>query len=569
MTLPSWARDDPDRLLYASNASGKWELYAWDRRADAHRQVTDRPAGTMAGELDPSGKWIWWFNDDKGDEFGRWMVEPFGGGPAFAAAPDLEPGYGTGLALGRSFAVQGSSTEEGTRLSLIRSSEPPVLIYAHKEVAELAGLSQDEDLLCIAHSEHGDSRHPALRVLGTNGEAIAELWDGPGLGLHAAGWSKMPGDRRLLVLHERKDLPRPMIWSPEDAETTELELDLPGEVDASWYPDGTALLIAHDHRARVELLRMDLGSGSLEPLGIEPGTVTEARVRPDGEVWYSWTNASTPPEIRAGSSILLRPPVEPAPGGVSYRDYEVGGVHGFVAEPPAPRPNPTIFIVHGGPPSHDRDSFAPPVQAWVDHGFAVVLVNYRGSTGYGRAWRDALEHNPGLTELRDIALVHDWVVASGIADPSRVILSGGSWGGYLTLLGLGTQPERWSLGIAIVPVADYFAAFEDEMEPLKAFDRALFGGSPEEIPDEYRKRSPLTYIGSVRVPVLVLAGENDPRCPIRQIDNYLARLRELGKTHEVYRFDAGHGSLVTAERVRHAEVMIDFAARHLGTAPPQ
>src|SRR5206468_1690858 len=98
---------------------------------------------------------------------------------------------------------------------------------------------------------------------------------------------------------------------------------------------------------------------------------------------------------------------------------------------------------------------------------------------------------------------------------------------------------------------------------------ALFGGSPDEIPDEYRRRSPLTYIEDVRVPVLVLAGENDPRCPIRQIDNYLTRLEELGKPHEVYRFDAGHGSLVTTERIRHAEVMIDFAARHLGTSPPQ
>jgi len=108
------------------------------------------------------------------------------------------------------------------------------------------------------------------------------------------------------------------------------------------------------------------------------------------------------------------------------------------------------------------------------------------------------------------------------------VLSGGSWGGYLALLGLGTQPERWSLGVAAVPVADYVAAFEDEMEPLKAFDRSLFGGSPPDIPEVYRKRSPITYVEQVRVPVMILAGENDPRCPIRQIENYLSRLRELG-----------------------------------------
>src|SRR3990172_8673620 len=109
---------------------------------------------------------------------------------------------------------------------------------------------------------------------------------------------------------------------------------------------------------------------------------------------------------------------------------------------------------------------------------------------------------PGFTELEDISKVRDWVVGSAIGDPRLVILSGRSWGGYLTLLGLGVQPERWSLGIAGVPVADYVAAYEDEMEPLKAFDRSIFKGSPEEIPEVYRERSPITYVDRVLVPVL-------------------------------------------------------------------
>ena len=106
------------------------------------------------------------------------------------------------------------------------------------------------------------------------------------------------------------------------------------------------------------------------------------------------------------------------------------------------------------------------------------------------------------------------------------------------------------------------------MEPAKAYDRALFGGTPEELHDLYRERSPLTYVERVRAPVLILAGEHDPRCPIRQIDNYLARLRELGKEHEVHRYEAGHESLRVEESVRQEELMLDFCARHLGTAPP-
>jgi dipeptidyl aminopeptidase/acylaminoacyl peptidase len=233
------------------------------------------------------------------------------------------------------------------------------------------------------------------------------------------------------------------------------------------------------------------------------------------------------------------------------------------------RPHPTIFAIHGGPESHDRDTFSPQVQAWVDHGFAVVMVNYRGSSGYGRAWRDALTGNPGLTELADIAKVHARVLTDGIADPARIVLSGASWGGYLTLLGLGKQPALWSLGVAGVPVADYFAAYEDEMEPLKAYDRALFGASPDENPEVYRERNALTFVEDVRVPVMILAGANDPRCPIRQIEIYLDRLTELGKPHEVLKYDAGHGSLRTDERIRQLEAEINFVARNLGTQPAQ
>jgi dipeptidyl aminopeptidase/acylaminoacyl peptidase len=148
------------------------------------------------------------------------------------------------------------------------------------------------------------------------------------------------------------------------------------------------------------------------------------------------------------------------------------------------------------------------------------------------------------------------------------VISGGSWGGYLALLALGTQPSLWAAAIAAVPVADYVAAYEDEMEPLKAFDRSLFGGSPDELPDVYKRCSPLTYLADVTAPVLITAGANDPRCPLRQIENYLAAAADLGKDVEVYRFDAGHGSLVIDERVKQARIALEFVARRLGLTAP-
>jgi dipeptidyl aminopeptidase/acylaminoacyl peptidase len=243
-------------------------------------------------------------------------------------------------------------------------------------------------------------------------------------------------------------------------------------------------------------------------------------------------------------------------------------VHGFLATPPGQGPHPTVMLVHGGPHHHDADTWSPQVQALVDHGWAVALVNYRGSTGYGKAWQDAVEGDPGRPEVEDVTAGRNDLIARGVADPERVMIAGSSWGGYVTLQAIGTVPEGWRAAVAIVPVADYVAAYADESEGLQAFDRSLFGGSPEEKPELYRARSPITYAERVCTPVLLMVGDNDTRCPLRQVLNYAERLQGLDKPFELDRFDAGHGALVTEERIRQTGVLLDFAARHVPGARP-
>jgi dienelactone hydrolase len=571
MSLPEWARERPERSLYVSNAGGTFELYTWDRASGVTRQVTSRPAGTTVGTLDPTGEFVWWFDDHDGNEFGVWRRQPFSGGDSDVAVPGLEPSYPVGLALGRDgTAVVGRSTDAGTSIHLARPGLDPFTIYSHRQDAHLASLSRDGTLLAVEHSEHGDSRHMAVRVLSLESSSVvADLWDGPGRGLSVVGFAPADGDTRLLLLQERHGRSLPMIWDVVSGAQDEPDLGLPGEVSARWYPDGSALLITHEHQARSELYRYEIAAGRLISLDTPRGTIAGAAARPDGTVEFLWSSGAVPPAVRdVSGAVVFEPPGTRAPESVAVDDAWVDGpggrIHALVSTPAgAAGPLPTVFLVHGGPTSQDSDSFSPGVAAWVDAGFAVVRVNYRGSTGYGSAWRDAIEHRVGLTELDDIRAIRDWAVQAGLADPSRIVLSGGSWGGYLTLLGLGVMPEAWSLGIAAVPVADYFAAYEDEMEALRAFDRSLFGGTPDEVPDRYRASSPITYVDDVKVPVLILAGENDPRCPIRQIENYLARLALRDVPHEVYRFDAGHGSLVVEERIRQVAAELDFARRYL------
>ncbi|MEV6047378.1 S9 family peptidase [Streptomyces xanthochromogenes] len=572
--LPDWAEDAPDRSLFVSNATGTYELYAWDRATGSQRRATDRPNGTTDGVLTPDGEWIWWFDDTDGDEFGVWRRQPFGGGADETAVPGLDPSYPGGLAIGRDgTAVVGRSTDEdGSTIHVVGPGSAPVEIYRHRESAGVGDLSHDGTLIAVEHTEHGDAMHSALRVVRPDGSTVAELDDTKGgteeLGLEVLGFAPLAGDTRLLVAHQRRGRWEPMIWDVASGEESDLALDLPGDVSAEWYPDGSGLLVVHSFEARSGLFRFDLATRSLIEIETPAGSVSGATARPDGTVEYLWSSAASPSEVRSTTGeVVLDPPGFKAPGSVPVEDAWVEGpggrIHALVQRPAGEGPFPTLFEIHGGPTWHDSDAFASGPAAWIDHGFAVVRVNYRGSTGYGRAWTDALKHRVGLIELEDIAAVRDWAVSSGLADPARLVLAGGSWGGYLTLLGLGTQPDAWALGLAAVPVADYVTAYHDEMEALKAMDRTLLGGTPEEVPDRFRASSPLTYVDAVTAPVYISAGVNDPRCPIRQVENYVDRLVERGATHEVYRYDAGHGSLVVEERIKQVRLELDFAARHL------
>ncbi|GAA1019588.1 peptide hydrolase [Acrocarpospora pleiomorpha] len=563
-TLPVWARQAPHHAVYRSNTSGTWEIYAWDRATGQTRQVTNRPNGTAHGDVDPTGQWIWWFADTDGDEYGVWIRQPFRGGPAEPV--NVSPGYPCGLGLAANgTAAIGRACRKGFQVVLVHENEDPKLLYRHDEFASVAGISLDGSLIAINHSEHGDSRHPALRVLKSDGTVVGDLRDGSGKGVTGIRFAPVLGDRRLLVLHERRGRHEPLVWDPLTGEQREIYLRVPGEVTADWYVDGRSLLIVHNHRGRTELLKYDLAGGAMTPIDTPHGVIDAAVARPDGTVEYSWSSAAQAPVIRSSHGHVVINPGPTAPPSVPLEDIDVDGpggrIHALVSRPiGTPQPYPTVFLLHGGPSAQDDDSFQPHVAAWVDSGFAVIRINYRGSAGYGSAWRDALHGDIGHIELADVAAVRDWVVNRGIADPERLLLSGSSWGGFLTLLGLGTQPKAWTAGIAAVPIADHTAAYEDEAEGLRAYHRALIGGSPAEFPDRYTASSPITYADMVEAPVLVLAGENDPRCPIRQIENYLDA---LSSEYNVYRYDATHASRVVEERIRQMRTQIDFANRVL------
>lgn len=578
ITLPDHSPHAPERLVYTGTESGIWQAHTWDVATGVRRKVTDHPVGVIDAFPTLDGEGVVWWQEEDGDESGRFFVQPFAGGETVPFLEGAPRGWHEGIAQAPGVVAAGISDDAGFAVwvaldggpvrELVRSDESLRIGGTESVVGfNRAGLSADGSLLCL---EHGDLIHPALRVVDPRtGEVVGGQADA-GLALHAACWSPVGGDRRLVLHHEREDGRRPAVWDLATGERTDLTVDLEGVVEVQdWWPDASALLLVHRFEGSDAMLRYDIASGGLTPIEIDPGVVRGARVRPDGRIWYRHECAERAPRVLDDTGReVRRAEGDAAPAGRPFTSWHFDNglgdrVHGFYVAPEGRGPFPVVMLVHGGPNWLDTDQWDPEAQAYVDAGFAVGMVNYRGSIGYGRAWEDVLIGNVGGPELEDVNAGLADLVARGVADPGRAVIAGWSWGGYVTLLELGKHPELWSCGVAGVPVGDYEASWEGLSPALKAYDRALLGGAPWEVPELMRDRNPIHFADEVRAPVLFLIGEHDSRCPYKQAMLYVDKLAAREHPHDLYVYATGHSSFDLEEEVRQQRLILEFLARHV------
>jgi acetyl esterase/lipase len=579
--LPEWSPSAPRNAVYVSNESGIWQVHAFDTDTDHRRQVTNHPVGLVDAVPALDGEGVLWFQDESGDESGRWHVQPFHGGDTTSFLDGVPHGWNEGLAQAPGIVAAAISGRDGFavyvsldggKAKVVHRADTSVRLGSADGEGFLRGaLSADGTLLCLEHAEHGDLIHPALRVIDPRtGETVAEQVD-DGMSLTARCWSPVPGDQRLACDHERDGDTRPAIWDLETGEFARLQLDVDGEVSASdWWPDGSALLLQNTREGRAYLYRYDVATGELVSIPTDPGYIWKARVRPDGRIWFLHEQGHRQRLVLDDTGTEIMTLGERAPAARAFESWHFENphgqrVHGFYVTPDdSGGPFPILMFVHGGPTWLDLDRWHPEVQAYVDAGLAVAMVNYRGSIGYGREWRDTLIANIGGPELEDVNAGLADLVMRGIADPERAVVGGHSWGGYVTLLELGKHPDLWTCGVAGVPVGDYEMGYEELSPLLQEYDRALLGGkTPKEVPELMRDRNPINFADAVAAPVLFVIGRNDSRCPYSQAMAYVDKLAAREHPHEVYVFETGHGSFDIDERVRQVGTILAFLARHV------
>ncbi|MHC9541175.1 MAG: prolyl oligopeptidase family serine peptidase [Vulcanimicrobiota bacterium] len=360
--------------------------------------------------------------------------------------------------------------------------------------------------------------------------------------------------------------------------------------DVLIHPDTHKVVAVQFERERKEWMVIDKDYASdfeaLSKMGkVDFSLNAEDLSRPQ---WIVFTNSDTKPaqyfmydrkSRKASFLFSCRPnlekytfsPMEP----ISFKSRDGLTIHGYLTLPAGLPPHnlPTVLDVHGGPWGRDAWGFNREVQWLANRGYAVLQLNFRGSTGYGKSFKNAGNREWAAKMHDDLLDGKKWVIEKGYADPKKVCIYGGSYGGYATLVGLAFTPDEFCCGVDIVGPSNLVTllkSFPPYWESMKSlFERRVGKLSEEEF---LKSRSPLFKADQMKAPLLIAQGANDPRVKQAESDQIVEVLRKKGKEVEYLLFaDEGHGFARPENNMKFYAACEAFLSRNLGgrCEPPQ
>jgi dipeptidyl aminopeptidase/acylaminoacyl peptidase len=228
--------------------------------------------------------------------------------------------------------------------------------------------------------------------------------------------------------------------------------------------------------------------------------------------------------------------------------------------------HPAIVYVHGGPTAQTMNTFNRFVQYMANQGYIVIAPNYRGSTGYGKEFQQANLFDMGGGDLQDVLAAAAWIKQTGYVDPKKLILMGGSYGGYMTMMGVTKAPELWAAGVPIVPFVNWFTEIQNEDPVLQQSDLATMGDIVKN-KALYEDRSPINFVDQIKAPLYLLAGGNDPRCPKTEAQQVVDAIKKRGGMveYKVYE-NEGHGFARVENQIDAYKRVADFLKAHVPPA---
>lgn len=335
-------------------------------------------------------------------------------------------------------------------------------------------------------------------------------------------------------------------------------------------PDGRQLAYTINRQGASELYLYDLRSGggrSAPPLNVGPGAVANAdwflTFSPDGQrLAFSFSAAARTLDIFIWelASDVIKPVTRSSHGGldpakfvkpelIHYPTFDADRTHG-VGRIPAWffRPTsvasggaPVVVLVHGGPEAQFQPYFSFMIQYLTRHGYAVLAPNVRGSTGYGKRYSHLDDVEKRLDSVADLAYAARWLKGQPGIDGERIVVYGGSYGGFMVLAALTNYPDLWAAGVDIVGISNFVTFLENTSEYRRAHREAEYGRLDRDR-EFLESISPANHLEQICAPLMIIHGANDPRVPLSEAEQIVTALQERGVPVEFLVFDdEGHG----------------------------
>jgi dipeptidyl aminopeptidase/acylaminoacyl peptidase len=369
-------------------------------------------------------------------------------------------------------------------------------------------------------AESADGSYQRVGLYDTVTGATRLLLDDPQRLVEAA-WPTPDG---LVVVDESRDARHiPAVIDPATGAALPFP-ELPGNtIPLGRAPDGAWVATRYDSTSPKEIVRLEAGEG-----GVTIRSLTRLR-GPQDEA----------KPLRARLDLAGLAPAED----FRWRSDDGLEVQGWLYRA-APNRGRAVLYIHGGPTWHSEEWFNPQIQYLVRRGFTVLDVNYRGSTGFGLPYREAIKEDGwGGREQDDIAAGAAALIAAGLAEPGRVGVTGTSYGGYSSWCQIVHRPpELIAAAAPICGMTDLVIDYETTRPDLRPYSEEMIGGSPAERPDRYRERSPIHYVENIRGKLLIIQGGQDPNVTPENVRQVVLRLDAAGIPYELLEFaDEGHG----------------------------
>ncbi|WP_428908118.1 S9 family peptidase [Niallia sp. Krafla_26] len=323
---------------------------------------------------------------------------------------------------------------------------------------------------------------------------------------------------------------------------------------------------------------LDLRVSTLQTWETPMGVIRNLRFSPDNDrLLFLLNGPAHPPKIWelnlhthtvdthlsvSKVSSLEKKLVEPVP--IYYRSFDNLLIHSFFYKPKnAEKRFPVVIYLHGGPESQSRATFNPLMQYLLNIGYAVLTPNVRGSTGFGKTYTHLDDVRNRMDALKDLIFSVDWIKRETNADPDRIAVMGGSYGGFMVLAAISHYPKLWAAAIDIVGMSS-LRSFLKTTSPWRKKNREKEYGTVKEDGEFFDKIDPLHYTDHIESPLLVVHGVNDPRVPIRESEQMVEKLKKRNHPVEFIRIeDEGHTLEKETNKLFVYRSAVDFLEKYL------